>query len=115
MRWIRESSLPVPTSNHKPLSIPESEIELTADELAELEYYRNQPYFHMGWKCGEPLKIFSVKKRNKRHARFQRMRCTVHKVVVNMSGWEIGMTFGTDSIAMSKEKWIQKKHRFNNS
>jgi hypothetical protein len=64
--------------------------DLTKDE--ELEYYRQvrvfgNARFHEHPKCGEPLIPYDYKKR---HTRYRRQFCPVHKVIVNMSGWEIG-------------------------
>jgi len=97
------------------LSTPEEALDLTSDEQAEYERQvkqLNDPHWHDWGKCGEPLeqRFYSGEKR---HARFHRMYCVVHKVVVDMSGYEIGYSLGIDSQSLNQEKWIQKKHRFN--
>jgi hypothetical protein len=64
--------------------------DLTKEE--ELEYYRQvrvygDPHFHEEAKCGQPLQPNNY---HKRHTIYHRQFCVVHKVIVNMSGWEIG-------------------------
>jgi hypothetical protein len=104
------------TNKTKSLSLPQEPIELSSDEKAELErqnFQAQHPRFHDEIKCGAKLLLRFYTKPKKRNARYHRQECTVHGVIVDMSGWELGFSQGTDSRALSNVQWIQKKHRFN--
>jgi hypothetical protein len=80
--------------------------DLTKEE--ELEYYRqlrilDDPHFHEWAKCGRPLVPYSYHKEKLRKAKFHRQLCTVHNVIVSMSGWEIGFEGGSNSKALKRE------------
>ncbi|MDQ3820710.1 MAG: hypothetical protein M3362_23915 [Acidobacteriota bacterium] len=97
------------------MSIPEESLDLTSEEQEEYERQTRQlsdPHWHDWGKCGEQLELRFVSGK-KRHTRFHRLYCVVHKVLVDMSGYEIGYSLGSDSRYMNEVKWIQKKHRFN--
>lgn len=75
---------------------------LTPDE--QIEYNRQQkelssPYFHDEPKCQKPLLVcFIFKKYTGDHsAKMRRRYCQAHKVVVDLSGWEIGFNGGEAS------------------
>jgi hypothetical protein len=65
-------------------------VTLTPDEQAELDRQNslaNHSRFHDIIRCGKPLELRFY---FKRHTRYHRQFCTVHQVVVNMNGWELG-------------------------
>ena len=80
----------------RPLEFPEP---LTEPEQREYERQLREladPRFHEAIKCGEELE-FRPESGRIRHAKFHRQYCVVHKVLVDMSGYEIGFSLGTVS------------------
>lgn len=62
---------------------------LTAEEEQEYLHqvrFLDNVHWHDWGRCGEELQPYSYTKRD---SRFHRQFCPVHKVIVNMSGWEI--------------------------
>lgn len=64
---------------------------LTAEEQEEYQKqvsFLGSVHFHEWAKCGERLIPYTYP--GKRHTVYRRQFCTVHKVVVNLSGWKLG-------------------------
>jgi len=81
--------------------------DLTAEEQAELERQNleaEHPRFHDALKCG-PLEFRLVRKKVYHyHTELSRQYCKTHDVLVDMTGWEIGYAYGTES--RTESPWI---------
>ena len=76
-------------------------MELTPEEQAELDRQNllaEHPRFHDRIKCGSPLVLRIIRRKSYGNPiKIRRYYCVVHKVYLNLSGWEIGFYMGTDS------------------
>lgn len=80
----------------RPLEFPEPLTESERQEYLRQAAQLDDPFFHEWAKCGEPLQL-RFESGRVRHTRFHRQYCVVHKVLVDMSGYEIGHSLGSDS------------------
>lgn len=76
--------------------------ELSPEEITEYEREKKElasPYFHDFGKCSKPLLVcFIFKKYTGDHsAKMRRQYCQTHKVIVDLSGWQLGFHSGESS------------------
>lgn len=80
----------------RPLEFPEALTESETQEYLRQAAQLDDSRWHDYPKCGEELE-YRPESGRIRHAVFHRQFCVVHKVLVDMSGYEIGHTLGTSS------------------
>ena len=86
----------------RPLEFPEPLTESERQEYLRQAAQLDDPFWHDHGKCGKPLRL-QLEAGRIRHTRFHRQYCVVHKVLVDMSGYEIGHSLGSDSRRLNSE------------
>ena len=94
----------------RPLEFPEPLTESERQEYLRQAAQLDDPHWHDHGKCGEELE-YRPEYGRVRHTRFDRKYCVVHKVRLDMSGYEIGYSLGSNSRQLSKNSGASSQQK----